>query len=81
MVEFQFGDFFANCIIWFFLNKIKNLQKIGILFEVSSLTTKPHVLSLSLHPELPVSKEVEEGAIAKLVSAGYLNVLLRGQCC
>lgn len=63
---------------------MENLRKIGILLEVSSLTTKPHVVSLSLHSELPgspVSKEVEEGAIAKLVSAGYLNALLRGPCC
>lgn len=62
---------------------MENLQKVGILLEVNSLITKPHVLSLFLHPELTgstVSKEVEEGAITKLVSDEYLNALLRGPC-
>lgn len=82
--QFRFGDFFANCIIWFFKSKMENLRKIGIVLEVRSPSTKPHLLSLSLHPELPgnpVPKEVAEGAIVKLVSAGYLTALLRGPCC
>lgn len=46
----------------FFLSKTENLKKKGVLLEVRSLTTELHVLSLSLHPELPgspVSKEVK----------------------